>query len=410
MNRKNLIFLVLLLMSASLLSQTIYVVNSQSRTLSKIDTVSDELNNSFALLGNVPNKMLIAENALYVLNSADNTISKYDKDSGANLGNYLIEVGSNPWDLVLYEGYFYITGLISNKVYKMDAGNYQVVGSIALNTAPEALIVKGGKLYVTSAGDYMQNYYDSAISVIDLPSFSLLKSIPLPANPQYLALYGDKLHISCTGNWVDVFGKIVVLDTGNDEIEETLEIGGSPGNIFISPQSIAYVADGGGYAFYSYDADSYELYHPAANPLDIGVSDLAGTASMMALLLPNWGSNAEVRLVNYELENLKNYTVGLMPTDIKIDLQNTSVSDEHSPVLPFALYPNPAKVGSALKIKGEKPFGATLSLYNLRGQLVSKQALNSDESIILPQDSPSGIYFYSIQKGRQIQRGRLILY
>ena len=117
---KNKATLVLLMvMALSLLgADLLYVVNSQSRTLSRIDMVSDQVQNTFSILGNVPNRVVMDENYLYLVNSGDNSIQKIDKTSGNTVANHLVAVGSNPWDAIFHEGYLYVTGLFTYRVYK----------------------------------------------------------------------------------------------------------------------------------------------------------------------------------------------------------------------------------------------------------------------------------------------------
>lgn len=409
MKRYLAILLLLACLPWALAGEILYVVNSQSRTLSRIDTSQNSVNNSFALLGNVPNKLAVSEDYLWLVASGDNAIQKISPATGQVLATYLVEVSSNPWDAIYHENYLYISGLISGKVYKMNALTGSVAASVAVGTAPEALAIYGDKLYVTNAGNYMENYAGSSLSIIDLASFSLLQNISLPANPQYLALHGDKLHISCTGNWTDMPGEIVVFDTATDEIISNLDLGGSPGNIQINSQGIAYVADAGGYALYRYDANSLELLNPADNALNFAASDLLGAEGFLALVNPNWGSNASVQVLDWELNALQNFMVGLMPTDIKREKSPTSVADAVQ--IPAArllkLYPSPLKTGQSLSLKSRSSEEGVFQLYNLRGEKVQETRLmpGSEKSISIQQKS--GLYLYRFESGEKRISGKI---
>lgn len=392
-----------------LAAEILYVVNSQSRTLSRIDLNQNSVNNSFALLGNVPNKLAVSKDYLWLVASGDNAIQKISPATGQILANYLVEVAANPWDAIYQENYLYISGLISGKVYKMDTRTGQVLASLQVGIAPEALAIMGDKLYVTNAGNYVENYAGSSLSVIDLPSFSLLKNMTLPANPQYLTLHGDKLHISCTGNWTEVLGKIVVLDTANDEIIHTLDLGGSPGNIQINSAGIAYVADAGGYSLFRYDANTMELLNPADNPLNFAAGDLLAADNYLALLNPNWGSNGSVQVVDWELSALQSFTVGMMPTDIKRELSPTSVADAIQ--IPAArliqLYPSPLRVGQSLNLKSLSLQEGMLRLYNLRGEKVQEEWILPGAEKSLKIKQKSGLYFYRFESGGKSSAGKI---
>jgi hypothetical protein len=409
MKNRLAILLLLLIIYGCMGADIIYVVNSQSRTLSRIDTVSDLVQNTFSILGNVPNKVVIGPDYLYAVNSGDNSIQKIDKTSGSTVANHLVAVGSNPWDAVLHEGNLYISGLFSSKVYKMDAGSGTVIANVTVGTAPEALKVVEDKLYVSNAGNYGQNYAGSSVSVIDLPSFSVVDTIEVGLNPQFFHLQGRHLHVSCTGNWTDVGGSIAVVDTDTGSVIHTIELGGTPGNLWIDSQAIAWVADNAGYELYRYQADDFEILNAATNPLPVAASDIAGTSQYLAVLTPDWGSNARVRLLDDELSQIKDYTVGMMPTDMKLEPAPTSLEDEvlSAPVL--TIYPNPLRQGQILSFKGIKSPKGIYRIFNLRGQLLQEGILESKGIELDSQSLPTGCYIYQIQAGQRSFAGKFVI-
>lgn len=402
--------LLLMLMALSLLgADLIYVVNSQSRTLSRIDTSSDQVQNTFSILGNVPNKVVVGEDYLYAVNSGDNTIQKIDKPSGNTVANYLVAVGSNPWDAVLHEGYLYITGLFTARVYKMNASSGEVIASVQVGTAPEALCVVDDKLYITNAGNYAQNYAGSSVSVIDLPSFSVIDTLPVGLNPQYLRWHEGYLHVSCTGNWADADGSIMIFDTQDDSLIQTIELGGTPGNIWIDADHLAWVADSSGNQIYRYDALSYKILNGGDSPLPWGASEITGTASMLAILTPEWGSNARVSLLNPDLTLIKTYTVGMMPTDMKLDPSPIPVEDEQVAAAQIRVYPNPLPLGGSLSLKSEVSLRTKVQIFNLKGQLLQEECL---EGTTLTMDTTKlipGCYFYRINTGQSRQSGKFVI-
>ncbi|MCK9584922.1 MAG: T9SS type A sorting domain-containing protein [Candidatus Cloacimonetes bacterium] len=402
--------LIVMVMALSLLgADVIYVVNSQSRTLSRIDTSSDQVQNTFSILGNVPNRVVLGEDYLYAVNSGDNRIQKIDKSSGNTVANYLVAVNSNPWDAILHEGYLYITGLFTGLVYKMDAASGELIASVQVGVAPEALCVADDKLYVSNAGNYAENYAGSSVSVIDLPSFSVLNTLEVGLNPQYLRLHEGYLHVSCTGNWQNVGGEIDIYDTQDDRKIHTIELGGTPGNIWIDANDIAWVADSGGNQMYRYDALDFEILNGGGNSLPFGASELTGSAAMIAILTPEWGSNARVSLLNYELSLIKEYTVGMMPTDLKLEATPIAVEDDLIAAARILVYPNPLSAGEELRLKSEGKLRGTVQIFNLKGQLLQEKYLDGAELSLDTSKLSSACYFYRISTDQGTQSGKFVI-
>lgn len=393
-------------------AEILYVVNSQSRTLSRIDTVSDAVNNSFATLGNVPNKIVVDENYIWSVNSGDNAVQKISRATGASLTNIHLGNGSNPWDAVKHEDNLYVSGLFTGKVYKVDTISGSVSASVNVGTAPEALLVMGDRLYVSNAGNYAQNYAGSSVSVIDLASFTVVATIPVHKNPQYLATHNGLLHVSCTGNWTDVGGAICIIDPESNSLIHTIEVGGTPGCIWIQGAERALVADSNGASLFSYNPVSYSLLHGSSNPIANGGSEIVGNGHMVAVLSPAWGGNGTVKLLNTDLSANKQYTVGLMPTDMKLGISASSNDDLVMQVSSIAAYPNPVRQGASLKFAGNESMRGTLNIYNLKGQVVAKYDING-KSLELPRPNlPSGIYFYRLQdehNGKQQCSGKFMV-
>ena len=392
----NLISLTLLLalFSSFALAETIYVVNSQSRTLSRIDSISDVVNNQFATLGNVPNKIVVDNSYIWSVNSGDNAVQKIDRITGTSLANIFLGAGVNPWDACRHEDKLYVTGLFSGKVYRVDATLGIVSGNVSVGTAPEALQVIGNKLYVSNAGNYAQNYVGSSISVIDLDSFTVLHTIPVPANPQYLASYNGMLHVSCTGNWADIGGAICIIDPDSNSVVHTIELGGTPGRIWIANPNLALVADSNGMHLFSYDPQSYEILHGASNPLPGGGSEVDGNADFIAVLVPNWSGNGEVKLLHNDLNVWKQYTVAMMPTDLKLGHDPVANDDLVLQVPSIKAYPNPVQRDAKLSFASDQQLSGVIRIYNLKGQQLASQDMGGKDISLKDLDLRAGLYFY----------------
>ncbi|HNQ44372.1 MAG TPA: T9SS type A sorting domain-containing protein, partial [Candidatus Cloacimonadota bacterium] len=381
-------------------------------TLSRIDTATDAVNNSFASLGNVPNKIVVDADYIWCVNSGDNAIQKISRNSGSTLANIFIAPGCNPWDALKHENYLYISGLFTGKVYRVDTLSGSVTGTVNTGTAPEALHVIGDKLYVSNAGNYSQNYAGSSVTVIDLPSFTALTTIPVSANPQYLASHNGLLHVSCTGNYAGIGGAICIIEPATDTLIHTIPMGGTPASIFIANPAQAWVSDSNGAVLYAYNPESFELINGGSNPISGGGSEIVGNASMLALLSPNWGGNGTVRLLNHDLGLLRQYTVAMMPTDLKLDYLETSTSDLVAQAPPLRIFPNPVRQGSKLEVSSARPLYGEFCLYNAKGQKLLSHPLDGKSSFSLELKLPAGVYFYRLpSSGKQsgLSTGKLVI-
>ena len=394
--RSMLVTCCLLLISGFAFANILYVVNSQSRTISRIDPSTDSVNNSFASLGNVPNKIVLSEDYIWSVNSGDNAVQKISRATGATISNIHVGNGTNPWDAILHEEYLYVTGLFSGKVYKIDTLSGSVVGNVIVGTAPEALHVIGNKLYVTNAGNYAQNYAGSSVSVIDLASFSVQTTIPVSSNPQYLASHNGLLHVSCTGNWVDVGGAICIIDPATDTLIQTINLGGTPGKIWIASPSLALVADSNGAYLYSYHPETHAIIHGVQNPIPNGGSEIVGNSSFIAVLAPNWSGNGTLKLLHPDLSAWKQFTVALMPTDLKMYQDPTSAFDTLLPSPSLSVFPNPVRRGQKLEFSSSEALLGELCVYNTRGQKVASHHFDGQKSASQLVDLPSGVYFYRV--------------
>ena len=389
--------LLLLLSCNFMTAEVLYVVNSQSRTLSRIDTISETVNNSFSILGNVPNKIVVDEAYIWAVNSGDNALQKISPANGATLATILVAAGSNPWDAVKHGAYMYVSGLFSGKVYKVDTLSGTVVSSVNVGIAPEGMHVLGNRLYVCNAGDYANAYAGSSVSVIDLESFSVVATIPVAANPQYIKSSGGLLHVSCTGNWSDMAGKIMVIDPEQNAVIHTVELGGNPGCLWMASDELAYVGDSNGAQLYSYNPTDFSLLHGSDNPLPNGGSEVVGNAGLIAVLNPNWGANGTVKLLHPDLTPWKQFTVAMMPTDLKLGYAASGNEDATTPAAMIRVYPNPVARGQKLQLSNPAGLQGWVEIYNLKGQKVLSNMVDDRQSLIQTEQLAAGVYFYRLR-------------
>lgn len=181
--KQLIVALALLLALTALSADVIFVVNSTSRTLSRIDTDSGSVNNSFAQLGLTPNLMDLDEEHIYVICTGDNAVQVLNRFTGAHQRYLPVAPSSNPYDVLKVGDFLYVTGLFTNRVYKLSLQTNSVVKSLEVGAAPQGLCSDGTRLYVCNIGGYYNNYVNSSVSVIDLAFFAVMATVPTWTNP-----------------------------------------------------------------------------------------------------------------------------------------------------------------------------------------------------------------------------------
>lgn len=409
------VLLLMLLMATLLHGTNLFVINSYSQTLSKIDTETNAVNNTFANLGLAPNHMAIKEHYGYVVNSGANSVQKIDLLNGHTITSIFIADSSNPYDISIHGNYAYVTGLFTNMVYKIDLNSNQVVDEVSVGLGPEGMCFAGNNLYVANTGNY-PNYSPSTVSVIDLNDFSVITTIPVDTNPQFLTYADGKVHVVCTGNWSDIQGKVSIIDPSTNTVERTLPIGGNLGNIWASANHKAYIAEAMNTGVYVYDTLTYDIIHSSSTPLTPGGSCLSGNADYLAVVDSQWGQNGIVKLVNWNDVVVQQYTVGLSPTDIQFFDESTPVADETaSPMIKVSAYPNPfaSEVHFSVLQDGRNINKGMIQIYNIRGQLVQRLSPPSDKwdgSDLKGKPCPNGIYLFKYMNNeKKLSTGKVTL-
>ena len=95
------------------------------------------------------------------------------------------------------------------------------------------------------------------------------------------------------------------------------------------------------------------------------------------------------------------------PTPVEDELAPQAIARLHN------AYPNPLGRSASAMIKADIPerFTGTLSIFNLRGQLLSRQRLSkgSHEISFSGEGLPAGVYLYSLQCGDYQETKKLVL-
>jgi len=412
---KKVLILIFMVATLTLMGEYIYVVNSVSGTLSRIDLETGNTNNTFAQLGTTPNLIDIDGDFAYVVNSGDNSVQKINLTTGSTVSNIYVEDSANPWYAKVKDDFLYVTGFFTNKLYKIDINTEEIVGQVVVGQAPEGIEFYQDKIYVTCTGGYVNNYANSQVTVLAEETLGIITTIPTSLNPQSIHLHNNKLYVMCTGNWVDVMGTVEIINPETDTITASLNIGGNIGKAaFINNHG--YISDAMNTGIYAIDTDSDTILNDSSNPLNPGGSTIASNGQNIAFVNASWGSNGILWYTDANLENGQSYEVALAPSDVMFGSQVVSNQDHNSvePVFQVTTYPNPTSHKLNFSLEGNTRGENSVVIYNLKGQIVDRFTsldntfswdLNSKEGRRLA----SGIYFYRINNDKHSVSGKFIV-
>jgi YVTN family beta-propeller protein len=290
--------------------RTLYVLNGLGQTVSKMTLESKIINNDILTVGSVPNRIYTHNNLVYVVNSVPDGLTVIDPLTDQIIENISLTTGSNPWDMDFVGiNRAYVTNWLANSISVVDLEEGEEINTIDIGIAPEGILVVDNTAYVCNSGGY-PSYTNSSISIIDVTTDSITKTLEMLANPQDLALGPNgNIYVVCTGNYVDIYGKILEINPFGDIdytplVTDTINIGGSPTDIIVTNNGIAYLADFGddhnGF-LYAYDVFNQIVLHKAENPIPVGKGAMALLYDNLSdkLYVNNFSDDA-IQLLNSE--------------------------------------------------------------------------------------------------------------
>ncbi|MDA3860015.1 MAG: hypothetical protein PF445_02210 [Melioribacteraceae bacterium] len=259
-------------------SKTLYVINQSAQTLSKVNLTDSSITKDIVEIGLFGNKIKIYEERIYVVTSGEDNIKVVDPKDDTNILQIIgLDAGSNPWDITFAStDKAYISNWITNTVSVIDLVSGTVVKNIEVGKAPEGIIYKDGKVYVTNTGyaGWGQPFNNSSVSIIEVAEDRVIGTISTPINPQDLAFAPDgKLHVLCTGDYATSFGTIAIIDVDSQLMIDSVFVGGSPGDIEITNAGIGYCSawgDGVNGFLCAYDTESKLVYSSSEDPIRVG--------------------------------------------------------------------------------------------------------------------------------------------
>ncbi len=373
----KIIWLLILLLIVNGLTANVFVLNTVSQTISKIDLTNGTVNNAFAYTGLFPNKMATTDEYIYLTNSGDNNIRKIRIETGATILNIQLESYSNPYDILISDNYAYVTGMLTNKVYKIDLNTDSTVAELSVGVAPLGITAYNGLLYVANSGYQYPSYLPGELTVIDLDTFSVLTTIAVPLSPYRMLVDNEGLlHLVCSGNYDDVWGEIALIDTNTLQVIDNIPLTFYPTNIVMTPGNRVYVANAFGGGLFAYDLPDLEIVHDDDNLFSEGGSALAVDSERLWIAdAGDFNSNSVISVYDLTENLLTNYQTALGAVDIAFKPVATTVTDNIiiPPIPMLSCYPNPFQNYTEIRYNNPSDHASrelSISIYNLKGQKV----------------------------------------
>lgn len=303
--------------------RALYAINASAETISKMVLDSKMITQNIATTGQVPNKILAHDNMIYILDSGTSDIKLLNPRTDQIVRTIVLRPGANPWDMEFVgRDKVYVSNWVTHTISVVDLKKGSIIKDIAVGRGPEDILIFNNQAFVTNTGyaGWGRPYEQGTVMIIDILTDTVIDTIAVPTNPQKAALAPDgRVHVLCTGDYTEQLGCIAALDlyTGPNwdvpAVIDTIELGGSPGDLDITPAGKAYAiawGDGVNGFLYSYDAFSGTVLHNSKNPILVGpnTGQIVYDGREDCLWIPfmkEWGGDGYVQKFDVDLDSVE---------------------------------------------------------------------------------------------------------
>ncbi|MBN2414224.1 T9SS type A sorting domain-containing protein [bacterium] len=278
------------ILTAQELPRTMYVLNGWgANSLSTMNMETGTIsNNCIRNVGVTPNQILSFNDRIYLVNSVPDEIRVLDPmDDPAFLSSIPLPAGSNPWSMAPVScAQAYVTNQRDSSISRLDLTSGQILKRIPVGPAPQGIVVVDNEAWITNTNlKGWSSYGQGSVSLVDIITDSVIAGIPVPVNPQMLAKSPDPdgwggtyIHVLCTGDYAQQPGRIAVINrwappSYTAAVVDTIEIGGQPGDLVITPAGKGYCCAWGDEKhghIYVYDACTGSVLRGADTPIPVG--------------------------------------------------------------------------------------------------------------------------------------------
>ncbi len=182
-------------------------------------------------LGDTPNDAIVCGENVYVAVSSANTIEVIDAKTGKSVKQIQLAEGDEqvqPRHLVADGDYVYVSAY-NSVIYAIDTKTLEVAKTCKVSGAsPEGICAINGKLYVANSGGMNYPNYDSTLSIINTKTMTEEKVLTVGLNPcKVERINNSLLCVQVIGNYVDIAGKLVIINVDDMSVSKTIEISAS---------------------------------------------------------------------------------------------------------------------------------------------------------------------------------------
>ena len=266
-----------------------YVSNGKSNTVSVIDLRTFALAKTIPV-GSEPTGIAAnsKKNEIYVVNTGSNNISVINAESNTVVAT--IGVHGRPYFIDVAEDgkRAYVANSASANVSVIDLDRYILIGNVRVGASPGmARVSPDGSTVVVS------NRGDNTASVIDAKALRVRATLPICQQPEEIAILPDssKAFVACSGSSQVAS---IALQSGpqkSDRLLALLDVGRTPVSLALKP-------DGGELMVCNFDSDSISIIETGndevGNSLEIGQHPSRGVVTLdnSRLYVTNFGSNS----------------------------------------------------------------------------------------------------------------------
>jgi len=392
-------FITLLLLASITIitAREVFIINTGSQTLSKVNVDNFTTNNAFAQIGNMANQTIYYNQKLYVVNSGDHSIQVINATSGASQGNILLENECNPWNIAIHNNFIYVTGYDSNTLYKIDLNNYGNRSDLNIGTSPTGLLAYNNKLFVSVTNETNYQYGQGYVKVVELSTFQVVHSIPVPTNPnQMIADPLGNIHLVCSGDFAGQYATVKIFNSLDYSNIYTINFNCYLASIHLSPNGIVYLTDAMQTNFCTYNATTYQTgTFNFTNPFY-----LTHDTQYVYIIESDWWTPSRLHIYTHAMSPVQIITLGVGA--VHIETSEGSASDADLVVKPeqlqVSMFPNPFAQKVRIEVKNAS-IGTKIALYNTKGQKIAEQYGKDyvwNGSDVTGQKVANGIYFVQV--------------
>jgi len=368
--KTTIITLLLLASITTLTAREVFIINTGSQTISKVNVDNFTTNNAFAQVGNMANQTIYYEDKLYVVNSGDHNIQVINATSGASQSNILLENECNPWNIVIHNSFIYATGYYSNKLYKIDLNNHSNISELNIGTSPTGLLAYNNKLFVSVTNETNYQYGQGYVKVVDLSTFQVVHSIPVPTNPnQMIADPQGNIHLVCSGDFAGQYATVKIFNSLNYTDIHTINFNCYLASIHLSPNGLVYLTDALQANFRTYNATTYQT----GTSLFTNPFYLTHDSQYVYIIESDWWTPSRLHIFTHDMTPMQIITLGVGAVHIETSEGSASETDLviKPEQLQVSIFPNPFTQRVRIEVKNAS-IAPKIAVYNSKGQKITE--------------------------------------